>query len=295
MLDKIKNWAAQNQVRITEQKNIAYGIQIKLEQGSDKISLALYQTGKFLLQGKDSALKFRLQALLGIDSNPNKTASPHATNQTLDHSHQVWIGVDESGKGDFFGPLAVSAVVVHRKLAEPLSSLGVTDSKRLSDARIREMAPQLLRKLKHHTIVLMPTEYNQEYQQIQNLNVLLGSLHAQCIAALYDERVEMFLSDQFANDKGLLQKSISKHNLPVEKLRQAPRAESDLAVACASILARYHFIEALDRLSEKFAMSFPKGAGEGVERAAAEFRQTHGIEAFSQVAKLHFKTFERLQ
>lgn len=294
MLDKIKKWCQKNFVRIIEQKNIQYGTQLKLERQSEKISVGVYNTGKFLVQGKDSRLKQELQFFLGLSpAKPaeNKSDKPP---QSLEHNHEVWIGVDESGKGDFFGPLVVSAVVVHKKLEEQLKSLGVVDSKKLSDQRIMEMAPQLMGKLKHHSEALMPIEYNERYSEVQNLNILLGNLHVDCIEQLYDERVDMYLSDQFSNDKSLLENIVRKRGLNEKKLMQAPKAEQDLAVACASIIARYHFIELLNDLSTKFGVNFPKGAGDLVNKCALNFRDEFGLEKVKEVAKVHFKTFERL-
>ena len=293
MLDQIKKWCLENTVLVTDESPIPYGKQLKLQRGKDKISVGIYNTGKFLVQGKDSSLKSQMQKFLGLGSSSPKAKSNEVSTD-LKHDHNVWIGVDESGKGDFFGPLVVSAVVVHKKLEPQLKSLGVTDSKKLSDQRIMEMAPQLMGKLKHHTELLMPVEYNETYQEVQNLNILLGSLHATCIKNLYDERVEMYLSDQFSNDKKLLEGIVVKHGLDAKKLKQAPKAESDLAVACASIIARYYFIELLDDLSAKFEMEFPKGAGPLVNESALEFKDQFGIEKVKEVAKVHFKTFERL-
>ncbi|MAF89845.1 MAG: ribonuclease HIII [Bdellovibrionaceae bacterium] len=294
MLDKIKIWCQKNFVRIIEQKNIQYGTQLKLEKQNEKISVGVYNTGKFLVQGKDSQLKQELQSFLGLSPGKSAASKTEKTQQSIEHNHEVWIGVDESGKGDFFGPLVVSAVVVHKKLEEQLKSLGVVDSKKLSDQRIMEMAPQLMGKLKHHSEALMPIEYNQRYSKVQNLNILLGNLHVDCIEQLFDDRVDMYLSDQFSNDKSLLENIVKKRGLDEKKLMQAPKAEQDLAVACASIIARYHFIELLNDLSSKFGMVFPKGAGDLVNQTALDFRDQFGIEKVKEVAKVHFKTFERL-
>jgi ribonuclease HIII len=166
MKEKFIQWCQDNKVLITESKPINYGHQFKLSKGADKLSLSLFNTGKQLAQGKDSELKSSVEKFFGITKTAN-TKSDKSTSPSLQHDKKVWIGVDESGKGDFFGPLVVSAVVVHKDLEDQLLSLGVKDSKKLNDHRVREMAPQLMNKLKHHSVILMPEEYNEVYDTLK--------------------------------------------------------------------------------------------------------------------------------
>lgn len=292
MKEKFIHWCEKNNILITESKPINYGHQFKLSKGADKLSLSIYQTGKQLAQGKDSELKTSVESFFGITGVKSKTDK--SSSIELKHDKSIWIGVDESGKGDFFGPLVVSAVVVQKDLEDQLLSLGVKDSKKLNDHRVREMAPQLMNKLKHHSIVLMPEDYNDRYDRLKNLNHLLADMHCACYQALYDKNVELMISDQFASDKKLLENRLDKANLPSKDLIQAPRAEEDMAVACASILARFHFIEGIKSLSHNYGTDFPKGAGESVDFVAKDFAEAFGLSRLRLVAKTHFKTFDRL-
>jgi ribonuclease HIII len=119
-------------------------------------------------------------------------------------------------------------------------------------------------------------------------------MHSDCYEALYDKRVELMISDQFASDKKLLESYLTKAGLPKKDLIQAPRAEEDMAVACASIIARFHFIEGIKSLSHNYGTDFPKGAGESVDFVAKDFANAFGLSRLRLVAKTHFKTFDRL-
>lgn len=296
MENSFKNWCKENAIRITEIKPIQYGTQFKLNWMSHKASVGIYHSGKALVQGKEGPLKDKLNHFFGKEpsASANTKKPVPSSDPNLQHEKKFWIGVDESGKGDFFGPLVTCGVVVTKTLEAQLLSLGVKDSKKLSDARVKEMAPQLMGKLHYHCITLMPNEYNDEYQEINNLNHMLAMQHRNCIKELYDERIELIISDQFASDKTLLESYIDQAGIPTDKLLQAPRAEEDLAVACASIIARYKFIESIKTLSHNYGTNFPKGAGPAVDETAKDFALSFGIEHMDQVAKVHFKTFERL-
>lgn len=287
-------WCEQNNIRITEKKTIPYGVQIKLSFANEKASVGLYTSGKSLVQGKENSLKSKLNSYFGKTETGTKSKKTSTANSALNHSKDIWIGIDESGKGDFFGPLVASAVLVKRSEEDKILSLGVKDSKKLSDVKIREMAPQLMANLEHHSVILMPEDYNQTYTRISNLNKLLAELHRDCTKALITEETDLVISDQFAADKTLLESYFNHANLPTQKLLQAPRAEEDIAVACASIIARYHFIEGIKSLSHNYGTEFPKGAGPKVDIVAKDYADSFGLKHMHLVAKTHFKTFERL-
>ena len=256
----------------------------------NKLSLAVYEKGpKVLIQGKgvEEFVQFELEpkilgeAKLGYEE-------VHAPEMFEPH-----FGVDESGKGDFFGPLVIAGVYVDRGIARKLIDSGVQDSKRIgSDARIRALA-EAIRKdtLGLVDVVLIgPGKYNELYEKFGNLNKLLAWGHARVIENLLAKKPECprSLSDQFA-DKRLIEQSLFGHGRKIE-IQQRPRAESDIAVAAASILARETFINWLDREGKKLDIRLERGVSPAVKAAATKLVESKGPEILRQVAKVHFRT-----
>lgn len=199
------------------------------------------------------------------------------------------IGIDESGKGDYFGPLVIAAVFVDATTQGELALMQVRDSKKISDGRILEMAPDIKTICPHSIIVIGPHKYNELYAKIRNLNRLLAWGHAKALETLL-ERVscERAISDQFGDERLILRALQEKGRKII--LEQRTKAESDMAVAAASILARAEFLIRLKRLSEEVGTVLPKGASQTVELAARMVMKKHGQGRLDSVAKLHFKT-----
>jgi ribonuclease HIII len=199
------------------------------------------------------------------------------------------IGIDESGKGDYFGPLVIAAVFVDATTQGELALMGVRDSKKISDGRILEMAPDIRAICPHSLIAIGPPKYNELYAKIKNLNRLLAWGHAKALENLLGRvSCERAISDQFGDTQLILNALQEKGRKIV--LEQRTKAESDLAVAAASIVARAEFLMRLKRLSDEVGTTLPKGASPAVELAAKMVVKKHGQERLSTVAKLHFKT-----
>lgn len=205
------------------------------------------------------------------------------------------IGTDESGKGDFFGPLVVAGVFVDVVNAEVLRGLGVRDSKRLSDRRCRELSDAIkVTCREQYTVVgISPARYNDLYERFRQegktLTTLLAWAHARVLENLL-ARVECAhaITDQFA-DPRFVQSKLQERGKKIH-LIQMPRAEVHVAVAAASILARARFLEHLADLSARFEMTLPKGASAAVIQAGQALVKRFGKDALRQAAKLHFKT-----
>jgi ribonuclease HIII len=199
------------------------------------------------------------------------------------------IGIDESGKGDYFGPLVIAAVFVDATTQNELTLMEVRDSKKISDSRILDMAPDIRIICPHSIITIGPQRYNELYAKIRNLNRLLAWGHAKALETLLD-RVSCgrAIADQFGDERLILNALQEKGRTIV--LEQRHKAESDLAVAAASILARAEFLQRLKRLSDEIGTSLPKGASSAVELAGRMIVKKHGEERLGSVAKLHFKT-----
>ncbi len=199
------------------------------------------------------------------------------------------IGIDESGKGDYFGPLVIAAVFVDATTQQELALMQVRDSKKIADGRILELAPDIKTICPHSVIAIGPQKYNELYAKIRNLNRLLAWGHAKALENLL-ERVpcQRAISDQFGDERWVRQALQEKGRTIT--LEQRTKAESDLAVAAASILARAEFLIRLRRLSDEVGTTLPKGASPAVELAARMVVKKHGRERLASVAKLHFKT-----
>jgi ribonuclease HIII len=256
----------------------------------DKLTAAVYEKGpKLVLQGRgtEEFIQFTLEpeilgeAKLGYEEVHNPAMfAPH-------------FGVDESGKGDFFGPLVIAGVYTDSEIARQFLQAGIQDSKRIgSDQRIRDFA-RLIRETRgvfQSVVAIGPERYNTLYAKFGNLNRLLAWGHARVIENLLEAHPECprALSDQFANPR-LIQRALMEKGQKIE-LEQRTKAESDLAVAAASILARERFIDWLRDAGKTYGRELPRGASAAVKQAASDLIAVHGPEVLSRVAKTHFKT-----
>jgi ribonuclease HIII len=208
-----------------------------------------------------------------------------------------WIGTDESGKGDYFGPLVSAAVYVDESILDKLARLGVRDSKRLSDNQNRKLAQKIRATCEglYAEVVVPPDRYNDLYEQFRRegktLTLLLAWCHARALEDLLDVvDCSNVIADQFADKRYLQSRLLAKGRAKGINLFQTPRAEANLAVAAASILARDRFLVWIEQESQKYKMILPKGASAEVVRAAQNFVQRFGEAELRKVAKLHFKT-----
>jgi ribonuclease HIII len=203
------------------------------------------------------------------------------------------IGTDESGKGDFFGPLVVAGFFLPDDQAEVLKELGVKDCKRLSDRRVLEIASELKKGYIFSVVAIGPERYNDLYSRFKNLNRLLAWGHARAIENILEKiNCQVALTDQFGDEKFVGQALLKKGKQI--NLIQKTQAETDLAVAAASILARAEFLRRLKNLSWEVGLVLPKGASAQVEEAGLQLIEKHGPEILRRVAKCHFKTTDRI-
>jgi ribonuclease HIII len=207
------------------------------------------------------------------------------------------IGTDESGKGDYFGPLVVAGVCLNSQLAERLLAAGVRDSKLLSDKKCRELA-NLIREVcvgYWHEVEILPDRYNDLYESFRkegkNLNHLLAWGHARAIETLL-ERVDArhAIADQFGDERYIASRLMEKGRKL--QLLQLPKGERYVAVAAASILSRDRFLTRLERLRVDYGVAIPKGAGGPVVQVGKEIVRLRGKSELRKVAKLHHKTTE---
>ena len=261
----------------------------------DRVTVVVYSSGKLVAQGRGTAdfVSFILEPEI-LRSFAFTAAAAEADAEELSPHG----GVDESGKGDFFGPLAVAAVYVDQSTAPRLRQLGVCDSKLIkSSARILELAKGIRSIVNggFALLVLKPETYNRLYSQIGNLNRLLAWGHARVIENLLEQVPECprMLSDKFGNEV-LIKRALMERGRKIT-LQQRTKAESDVAVAAASILAREAFLRGMNALSDELRIELPRGAGVQVTQTGRKLLAEQGREVFCRCAKLHFKTWTDLQ
>lgn len=251
-------------------------------------SIAAYSSGKLVVQGKGTGefVDFLLEPQI---LKEDAFAGMIAESEFFPHA-----GIDESGKGDFFGPLVIACVFVEdRAAAEKLASLGVRDSKAIkSDAKIAQIAQQILPAVNGQAAVVAigPEAYNRFYDNIRNLNRLLAWGHARTLENLLEKvpACTSALADKFGDER-LIRNALMEQGRKIE-LRQQTKAESDIAVAAASILARAEFVRRMSLLGKEVGMELPKGAGPQVDKVARSLAEQGGRALLSTVAKMHFST-----
>ena len=261
------------------------------------LGICVYKSMKTVIQGKETQdfVLFTLEpeilqkASLGYEKillkQPDETPfTPH-------------IGIDESGKGDFFGPLVIGAVFVDNESSDILARIGVKDSKEIkNDKKMTEISDKIKQIVKgKYSIVAIGNEaYNRLYSNIRNLNRMLAWGHARALENLLAKEINCTsaISDQFG-DKRLIQNALLEKGKKIE-LIQKTKAESDIAVAAASIIARAEFVRRMDKLSEEIKMQLPKGANARVKEIALKIVEHSGEEKLKLLSKTHFKTYAEI-
>jgi ribonuclease HIII len=257
----------------------------------DGAQVTLWRTGTVRVAGKGEYLEV-LRRLVEEFALPDSVA---ATQLPADLPRDAaWAGVDESGKGDYFGPLVSAAVVVSPHVAAELAAAGVQDSKRLTDKRVAMLAPQVRTLTQYAVTTIGPERYNEFYEEARSqgmrLNQVLAWAHVRSLRSLLEREVDFAYAivDQFA-DARVVEQAAAPHTGDL-RIVQFPRAEADVAVAAASILARQAFVDWLARASAEHGVELPKGASDRVVDVARALVAGEGPDVLRTVAKLHFAT-----
>lgn len=253
-------------------------------QGKKKgVSCTLYTSGKLVVQGKE------MKEFIEFFLEPKILGSFTFGYAHVDHDLTPHIGVDESGKGDFFGPLCIAGVYADQESILELEKLGVKDSKLLKDGQICQIAEKIRKAYPFHVVQIGPKRYNELYESFNNLNLLLGWGHATVIENMVDKTgCETIIIDKFAAEH-VVQNALSKKGKHVQ-LTQNTKGERDLVVAAASILARAAFVEGIEKLEKLYNQKLPKGASSMTIASGKKLVAAHGEQILQNVGKLHFKT-----
>lgn len=251
------------------------------------VSCTLYQSGKLVVQGKE------MGAFIEFYLEPEILKACSYTYGDLELDTTGRIGIDESGKGDFFGPLCIAGVYAEGQAVRDLKAIGVKDSKAMSDSAIRKVARQICESHVFHVVRINPLKYNELYSKFGNLNHLLAWGHATAIEQLVlKTQCEQVIIDQFAAEHVVIT-ALRRKQLKVQ-LTQRHRGEEDVVVAAASIVARQAFLDGLERLGEQYGINLPKGASALTISVGKQLVAKHGQEVLQHVGKLHFKTMNAI-
>jgi len=266
---------------------------------SDKCNVVFYESGKLVVQGRGT------QEFIEFVLEPEILKEVKLGYETVLNPDLLLprFGVDESGKGDFFGPLCIAGVYVNEMVINSWKDKGIRDSKNIStDKRIHELA-ELIRNTPGcvvDSVTIGNEAYNRLYSKMRSVNAMLAWGHARVIENLMGKRYQMnpapvrAISDQFAASKTVIEKALMASGREIE-LVQRHKAEEDIAVAAASILARDEFVKGIAKLEHQYQMKFPKGASAAVDAAAKQFVETLGAGELAKVSKTHFRTALRAQ
>ncbi|HEY8172981.1 MAG TPA: ribonuclease HIII [Dehalococcoidia bacterium] len=296
-LDALDGYALAHAGEITSAP-LQNGTRVRITLSGGALALNVYPSkdggSKIVFDRPDDPRADEVAALLGGTPSETKSKAASGPIEPVLPDAPAWVGSDESGKGDYFGPLVVAAVAIKRSEWRVLETLGVQDSKKLTDARAASLAREIAGAFPNEVVVMMPKRYNELWVKFGSVNRLLAWAHARAIEEVLSRAPEATaaVADQFG-DRRLIENALFERGQKIE-LVQMPRAERDPAVAAASILARAEFIRRLDLLGRDAGVRLPKGASAAVDATARAVVAKQGPAILDQIAKRHFKTTQRV-
>ena len=255
--------------------------------------ITMYESGKVMFQGKSADID---ASHWGIEIEEKKQAKEDTRKKYDKYYHSNSIGSDEVGTGDYFGPIVVTATYVTKDDIDFLEELGVMDSKKISDDKIRDIAPKIAKRIKYKSIILKNEEYNEKYGTNFNLNKIKSIMHNTVLYQLANEvkKYDYIIVDQFAYEESYYNylKGIDKIQRGITFITKAE--DKNMAVACGAIISRYLFLKEFDKLSDEVHVPLPKGAGADVDKIGEELVEKYGEEILNKVAKKNFKNTDRI-
>ena len=265
--------------------------------------VTLYESGKCVFQGKDADLASDYwvetekinSGNVTVTNSENKPKKEKNKITTSKYMNVNSVGSDEVGTGDYFGPIVVTASYVKREDVSYLKELGCTDSKKLTDEKILEIAPVIAKKIKYTSLILSNSDYNKHHSRY-NMNKVKAILHNKVLLDIMKEKpvVDYIIVDQFAEP--FVYYNYLKESREVQRnITFMTKAESmNMAVACSSIICRYLFLKEYDKLNKKLGITLPKGAGANVDEVGKKLVEKYGKDILEQIAKLSFKNTQKI-
>ena len=251
--------------------------------------ITLYKSGKCMFQGTSAF----------VDANMWKALKENDEEEinNIDYLNTTSVGSDEVGTGDYFGPIVVTASLVKKEDIEFLRKLGCTDSKKITDDKIKKIAPEITKKIKYKSIILSNEEYNQNYSKENNMNKIKAIMHNKALSLILEEtkeKLDYIIIDEFAKENRYYSYLKEIPN-PVKNITFITKAETkNMAVACSSIISRYIFLKEFDKLSDTYHIPLPKGSGQNVDKIGEELVQKYGKDILNKIAKKNFSNTSKI-
>ena len=256
--------------------------------------ITMYESGKVMFQGTSADVDAAMWGV-ALENTKEKKEEKKKENQKYYNCNSV--GSDEVGTGDYFGPIVVTACYVKKDQIEALEKLGIGDSKKIDDEKIKKIAPEIAKLVKYKSVILTPEEYNEKHTKDTNMNKIKAILHNRVLYEIvHDEKAkyDYIIVDEFARE-----------NRYYEYLKDQPVIQRDItfltkaedispAVACASIISRYLFLKEFDKICDNIHIPLPKGAGKDVDEIGEEVVDKYGEEKLKEIAKVNFKNTDRI-
>ena len=268
--------------------------------------VTLYESGKAVFQGKSADISARMWMERERHLNPTKEIDMKNSEDKKKEKTEIYvdpkiynstsIGSDEVGTGDYFGPIVVTAAFVKKEDIPFLEELGVKDSKKMDDNKILEIVPEIIKKIPYSSMILTNKEYNLKYTEDINMNKIKAILHNKVLYELSNKyKSDYIIVDEFAKPYVYYSYLKSTPNV-VRNITFMTKGETkSLAVACASLISRYIFINEFDKLSESVDTFLPKGASDKVDQVGASIVKKYGFDKLKDIAKLNFKNTEKIK
>lgn len=270
--------------------------------------ITLYDSGKAVFQGISADIDARMWKEMEQHLNPSKKVELSNSEDkekkekkeiTVDPKiyYSSAIGSDEVGTGDFFGPIVVTSAFVSKENIPVLEDLGVRDSKKLTDQKIMEIVPEIIKLIPYNSIILTNEEYNNKYSEDINMNKIKAILHNNVLNNLKKEvsEYDYIIVDQFAKPFVYYNYLKSSNNVCKNITFLTKGEDKSLAVACASLISRFIFLKEFDKLGESMGLFLPKGASNTVDDMGVKIVEKYGFDKLNKIAKLNFKNTEKIK
>lgn len=251
--------------------------------------ITLYESGKAMFQGTSAFVDANMWKAIKENDEDDKNE--------IDYLNTTSVGSDEVGTGDYFGPIIVTSCYVKKEDLPFLKDLGCTDSKKITDDKIKKIAPEIIKKIKYKSIILSNEEYNQKYSKENNMNKIKAIMHNRVLSLILDEideKLDYIIVDEFAKENRYYS-YLNEIPSVIKNITFVTKAESkNMAVACASIISRYIFLQEFDKLSDTYHIPLPKGSGANVDKIGEELVEKYGKEVLEKTAKKNFSNTSRI-
>ena len=256
--------------------------------------ITLYESGKCMFQGTSADVDAAMWGTI-LDNTKEKKEEQKKADAKYYNCNSV--GSDEVGTGDYFGPIVVTACYVTKEDIPFLEKLGVGDSKKIDDEKIKKIAPEIAKKIKYRSVILSNKEYNEKYTKDINMNKIKAIMHNKVLYQLMQEEkpnIDYIIVDEFAREARYYEylNGISTIQKNITFMTKAE--DKNLAVACGSIISRYLFLKEFDKLCDSIHLPLVKGAGKDVDAIGEEVVEKYGKDKLKEIAKFNFKNTDRI-